>query len=913
MLVLIPPYKKKLLAEIIASGNDPYFANTIVQLHMDGTNGSQTFTNIAGRAMRVYGTAQISTAQSKFGGGSYLSASGAALSVSAPDSTFFNPAAGDFTMEAWVYRKTATLGTVMGNYRHRIGYRGGCMLQVTAAGALRFANGDQTTITIISTDGQIPINTWTHVAISRNGTSWRLFVNGQMVANVTATATVPAVDGVYAGAAGTVDEGPFDFRIGYYPSDVSITAPFDGYIDEVRYTKGVGRYNANFAPAGSAFLDIGINDDLNYPSVVLLMHMDGANNGTTFIDEKGHAVTRSGTPVTSTATPLTGTASAVFARSTPDYLSIAASTDFQFAGDFTIELTFQLTLAAITNNAIIGNYVSNTTGHWYLRFQGANSLAWYVNGTGVIAGSAGTLVLGQTYRVAMVRSGSTCTLYLDGVALGQTGTYSGVFGLSTLPIIVGARGTGAEPQSIIIDELRITNGVARYTGTYVPATTAFPSTFDPDYSKVLLLLHGEGANAGTAIVDQKGHTITNSGVTTSTAQFKVGKSSMLFNGSRLIFPPTSDFAFGTGDFTVEGWFYQTSEAAYSTVLEIGDESSVNGVMFMLRPSGGGATLYCGSFSIATPCALNQWNHVAWVRQSGVLKIYVNGVANGSQAFTNNLNSLTFVTVGGDQHYGGHANYLYKGHIDEMRVTSGLARYTANFTPTIVPFPEAEKSSGDVYANGVKSLLHFDGTNGSTSIVESTPSARVWTTGTGATLATAQKKFGVSSLAINGATTANVRCNDATFAPGTQDFTIEGWAYFSAFVGTASGIFHLGTNSSYLGAPATSLAVGLLGSSGFQMYAGNTNTNSTGVTPALNTWYHYALVRTAGTTKLYINGVQVASVADTVNYVGAYMSLGQINGIQYTMNGYLDDFRYTIGVARYVANFTPPTSAYPDAV
>jgi hypothetical protein len=61
--------------------------------------------------------------------------------------------------------------------------------------------------------------------------------------------------------------------------------------------------------------------------------------------------------------------------------------------------------------------------------------------------------------------------------------------------------------------------------------------------------------------------------------------------------------------------------------------------------------------------------------------------------------------------------------------------------------------------------------------------------------------------------------------------------------------------------------------------------------------------------MYVNGTQIISVADTANYTGTVLGVGGIYSTQYLMNGYVNDFRITNGVARYTANFTPPTTPF----
>ncbi len=207
-------------------------------------------------------------------------------------------------------------------------------------------------------------------------------------------------------------------------------------------------------------------------NVVLLMHFEGANNSTTFTDVKGKTLTRVGSPVISTAFADAGLSSGLFNSATPDYLTAAASADFSFPGDFTIEITVNPN--SITGNQqIIGNYLSNTTGHWMLRMQGAVPV-WYVNGAAAFTANDRSWTIGTKHKVALVRIGSTCTAYIDGTVSGTPLSYSGTFGLSTNALGICAMSNGGTPISAYIDELRITKGVGRYTAPYIPRKSAFP-------------------------------------------------------------------------------------------------------------------------------------------------------------------------------------------------------------------------------------------------------------------------------------------------------------------------------------------------------------------------------------------------------------------------------------------------------
>jgi hypothetical protein len=225
--------------------------------------------------------------------------------------------------------------------------------------------------------------------------------------------------------------------------------------------------------------------------------------------------------------------------------------------------------------------------------------------------------------------------------------------------------------------------------------------FDPNFANVSLLLHGDGTNGSTTITDNSPSPKTMTAVGNaqiSTAQSKFGGASILFDGSgdRITTPSNSDFAFGTGDFTVEAWVRETSRVQYASLLEIGTHLS-NGIIFLTN-SGGGSGSNIGTyvtvpggpsnfFGVKASASTGVWSHVAYVRSSGLLTCYVDGVGGSAVSLGQNLTSTSTITIG-SRADGTGGNYDFNGYIDDLRITKGVARYTANFTPPTAPFPDA---------------------------------------------------------------------------------------------------------------------------------------------------------------------------------------------------------------------------------
>jgi len=219
----------------------------------------------------------------------------------------------------------------------------------------------------------------------------------------------------------------------------------------------------------------------------------------------------------------------------------------------------------------------------------------------------------------------------------------------------------------------------------------------------------------------------------------------------------------------------------------------------------------------------------------------------------------------------------------------------------------EKTPLDQDYRNVSLLLHGDGANGSTTIVDNSPTPKTVTAVGNAQISTAQSKFGGSSIAFDGTGDYLTIPASADFSFGTENFTVEFWYYHLG--GTDKGLF---ANNSGSGVGVNFL-VGALGS--FRIYNGTSGGNVAdfSASPALNTWQHVAVVRQSGTVTLYVNG----AASGTANWAGvnagnvATFSVGAAYGNARFANGYMDEFRVTKNIARYTSNFTPPTAPFPD--
>ena len=221
---------------------------------------------------------------------------------------------------------------------------------------------------------------------------------------------------------------------------------------------------------------------------------------------------------------------------------------------------------------------------------------------------------------------------------------------------------------------------------------------------------------------------------------------------------------------------------------------------------------------------------------------------------------------------------------------------------------AEKTPVDPNFSKVSLLLHGNGANGSTTITDSSPSPKTVTAVGNAQISTAQSKFGGASIYLDGTGDGVSITSNTAFAFGANDFTIETWVYPVSVSGNPN-LFD--TRPSGNGAwPAIYFDGGRL------RYFLNTADRISGSTvlAANTTWYHIALSRAGSSTKLFLNGTQEGSTySDSTLLLEGPFALGidSRNLTSNPFNAYFDDVRVTKGVARYTANFTPPTAQFPD--
>lgn len=641
--------------------------------------------------------------------------------------------------------------------------------------------------------------------------------------------------------------------------------------------------------------------EFNY--VTALLHGDGTNGAqnNTFLDSSSNAftITRNGTPTQGSFSPY-GTLWSNYFNGSTDYLVTNQQLSLG-SGNFTTELWVYNN--GLSSNQVIFDFRVSAGSYPVLYIDTTNKLNWIGPSSVVIGTSTSAISLNTWTHVVVVRNGTTSTFYINGVA---SGTFSDSNSYNGNYVSIGVSGlTGdarAGKYNGYMSNMRFVVGTAVYTSNFTPSTT--PLTAITNTSLLTCqsnrFLDNSTNNytftvTGTPSIQRFSPFLPTSSQAYSTSVYG---GSGYFNGSTdyLTIADATAFNLSGGSYTLEMWINPTGNYSnYNTILSKRILSSTNTAWEVYLNTGTGVlSFYNGTnyTSSVTPTA-NTWNHVAAVYDGTNINLYLNGVR-VLQASTTNTNYSASVYIG---NYPSGSEY-FNGYIDDVRITKGAALYTSTFTPPTAPLTTTVSS-------GTVSLL----CNMTNAGIYDNAMMPDWITVGSAQISTSVKKYGTGSLSFNGSGSSIYAISNPVFGFGTGNFTIEFWLYLNATT-TQTIVSEL-----YSGTTQVVPHIYYSNGSGIRYYVNGADA-IVGGSLSTSTWYHIAVCRSSGSTKMFINGTQTGSTyTDSNNYLSSTpFILGDydipLTGTT-TLNGYIDDLRITNGYARYTSSFTPPTSAFPN--
>jgi len=639
----------------------------------------------------------------------------------------------------------------------------------------------------------------------------------------------------------------------------------------------------------------GAAPDAQFNYVTMLLHGDGTNGAqnNTFLDSStnNYTITRNGNTTQGSFSPYGSNWSNYFNGSS-DYLSLGTSTNLALgAGDFTIEVFLSVTAYnASTSNIFEWRSAGGTPSNIPTLYLSASGVPiFYASvGSGALITGSSAVALNTWTHLAIVRSGSTVTMYLNGTSVGSA-TNSANLGTQSFYI--------NDPQGTFrhngyFSNVRMVKGTAVYTGSFTPSTTpltAITNTQLLTCQSNRFIDNSSNAFAITATGTPSVQRFNPFGTSTAYSTSVIGGSGY-FDGSGDYLTCSASVP-ATGAFTVEMFVYPTSTAGYQLLLSQYASGNAGSLQLLWDDTTDKFTVNLGLGTVLTSSTtypLNAWHHLAITRDgSNNMTMWVNGA---SAATTTNstsiLQSTTFIATRSVALDG-----FFNGYLSNVRVTN-TAVYTTAFTPPTAPLTAI---------SGTSLLLNY--TNGA--IFDNAMMNDLETVGD-AQISTSVVKFGTGSMKFDGTgdwlrllTTPNITL-------GSGNFTFEGWLYLNTVSGTQI-IFDQ--------RPASSQGVyPVLYMDGATMtWYINGAARITSSSLSASTWYNFAISRSSGSTKLFINGTQSGSTyTDANDYLASRSYIG-ISAYDETggLNGYIDDLRITKGYARYTANFTAPTAAFSD--
>ena len=424
------------------------------------------------------------------------------------------------------------------------------------------------------------------------------------------------------------------------------------------------------------------------------------------------------------------------------------------------------------------------------------------------------------------------------------------------------------------------------------ASTQGGGPADPYFNYVPLLLNGDGTNGAqnNTFLDSSTNnfTITRNGNTTQGSFSPYGTLwSNYFSGSTSYLVTTATQIIpATGNFTLEGWVYPTSNNTYffnqassSSANRFNGGIDTNNTLFFSL----GATFYNSTNAFV----LNSWNHFAITRSGSTFTVFINGTLDSTQ--TNSMTIQNTVLKIGNYYSN---NQGFNGYISNLRVNNTVV-YTTSFTPSTTPLTAI---SGTQFLSCQSNRFIDNSSNNATITVGGTPSVQRFSP-FNPTAPYSTSVIGGSGY-FDGTSGTNLATTATQIIPATGDFTVEGWIYpnttgpllFSQATNSNAGRFqaYIDTNALYV----------IFGASGNNYRSTNKFT--------LNAWNYYAITRTGSTFTMYVNGILDGTYSSSMTINNEILRIGTYYSAGAEFNGYMSDFRVTNSNI-YSSTFTLPTA------
>jgi hypothetical protein len=857
-----------------------------VKLLIHGNEGSgQSFTDssLSNHTITAVGNATHSTTKSKFSGGSmYFDGSGDWLQIA--DSADWNNGSDDFTWDAWIYPTSISdhLGII--HQGEASGNQQCNTLNVYSSGGdqIRWLirNTSGTLLDLKSGNGTLLLNAWSHVAAIRQGTYFKIYING--VLQVTSSSIATAIEDL-----------PHDMYVGNRYTVVA-NYEFVGYIDEARITKGVALWTQNFTPPARRDT-LSISDGMMYNGTSL-----NFDNTDDYITINGFA----------SNDPGTDSAWAVTFRARGDTATGSANHDMVFSGHTTSGGNIIRIGYDRTNGGIF--YSDDNTTDKYAGTTFYNDNTWH--------------------HVVITRpSGSgaqTTDVYVDGAKItGGTFSTSDPTWASATQFSIGQEWDTATPGDYFdgdLADIRVYNvklSATQVTELYNDSKVVVPSNVS--LTNLLgwwplcegagsIAYDGSGKGSHGTLINSPGW---NTGQTGPPQLVEGYNRPMSFASSKYVeVPQDSALDVGTSDFTVSAWIWPKTGSQTNMFMQFAGAGG-------WRLLGGGSdktrfTIFDNGWSnyafmdVTPALTRNQWSHFAVsVDRDGNAQSYINGVAKSYVSVSGVTGTLTNaypLRFGAGSYTNGAPTGDYMdGVMNEAIIYIGTALNAADIAALaatgpnggpLPPDPTTMTYSTTSYSSSyLKGYWRNDGDvtwtdrsgNGNTGTANGSPDALLFKQGYNGRLSTSTGRDGqgfplkykdVGAVGFSSGDHIEVSQSDS-FKFGTGGFAIAFWFLCADFSNSDGGhydrLFMLGDDFN-----TNSLNINIKTDGKIQFRWNDSTIVSETSAISTDQWYYFVATRAGGTLYLYLNGVLEDSDSFTtnVNNAGDYgLALGAERG------------------------------------
>ena len=656
--------------------------------------------------------------------------------------------------------------------------------------------------------------------------------------------------------------------------------------------------------------------DTNFKNVALLLSGDGTNGtqNNTFVDSSTNnfTITRNGNVTQGSFSPYNNNWWGAETKAATSYFTLGNPSQLNpGSGNFTIEGWFNvIAYGSVGYIPIYAKYENSGRNDFFIGANSDGTMSFSIqdtSNTGWDVGSApGLISLNTWYHFALVRNGTNLTSYINGSVVAS--------------ITIGTI-TVRNSANIAISKLygygSNTNGGGYFSNFRYVNSAVYTSAFTPS-TKPLTAISGTQLlifQYPNSFTDSSSNGLTVTAVGSPSTTFvrpvslalpyssSTNGGSAYFDGSGdyLTSPSSSAYTLGSsGDFTIDGWFYMTSDGGgiypiitnfnhwdtgYANRFYIGFSGSV----FRWYGSGGSTAISTSSYK------LNTWNYFNFTRSGSTITGYLNGSSIGTQTTSMDYTTDDVLRIGGSMGNGNN----YNGYVANLRIIKG-----ATVSGSSIPTSPTTAVSGTTF------LSNF--TNAG--IIDNATQNDLETLG-GTQVSTSVKRYGSGSIYIN---SGSLMCYPLQSGSGLNtfagDFTFEYWFYPTNSSSDFQGGGLSYRDSGFSSGGFQAIYDGTAGNMIWYFDGGGVILTGNGINN--NQWNYLALVRENSTISFYVNGNRKNQATyTTIINGGASSTLGffigdTYDGNHYYVEGYMDDIRITNGIARYSGTtMTTPTSAH----